>query len=328
MNHSSPSENRFQRSLFQRSLFCKAFAVLSYAAALAVNVLVSPVIPVDELPFRVLLTALTVYFGARSLLSLDGGPQVEKFQHGARFYGAVGVLFVVWDVLSSKTGVLPLPFFPGPAQIMEVMFRERREHAINCLYSLRLFAAGFAAGTLCGSVSGILIGWSDRWHYWLFPIMKVVGVIPAIALVPLVLIVMPDTFSTAVALVAISAWFPVAFTTARGIRAIDKTYFEAARILGASDFYMLRKIAVPGAVPFIFTGISTATGVAFSTLVVSEMIGARGGLGYYINLAMGWMNYASVYAAIVIMAILFISVLTAINAIKGRLLSWQRGLVK
>ena len=223
MNHSSPSENRFQRSLFQRPLFCKAFAVLSYAAALAVNVLISPVIPVDELAFRVLLTALTVYFGVRSLLSLDGGPQAEKFQHGARFYGAVGVLFMVWDVLSSKTGVLPLPFFPGPAQIMEVMFRERREHAVNCLYSLRLFAAGFAAGTLFGSVSGILIGWSDRWHYWLFPIMKVVGVIPAIALVPLVLIVMPDTFSTAVALVAISAWFPVAFTTARGIACMPVT---------------------------------------------------------------------------------------------------------
>ena len=302
--------------------------MLPCAPALAVNILIPSVIQVDELPFRVLLAALMVYFGARSLLSLRGGPKAEKFQHGARFYGAVGVLFVVWDVLSSKTGVLPLPFFPGPAQSMEVMFRERREHAVNCLYSLRLFAAGFAAGTLFGSVSGILIGWSDRWHYWLFPIMKVVGVIPAIALVPLVLIVMPDTFSTAVALVAISAWFPVAFTTARGIRAIDKTYFEAARILGASDFYMLRKIAVPGAVPSIFTGISTATGIAFSTLVVSEMIGARGGLGYYINLAMGWMNYASVYAAIVIMAILFISVLTAINAIKGRLLSWQRGLVK
>jgi NitT/TauT family transport system permease protein len=120
----------------------------------------------------------------------------------------------------------------------------------------------------------------------------------------------------------------VAFTTARGIRSIDRTYFEAARILGAGDFYMLRKIAVPGAVPSIFTGISTATGIAFSTLVVSEMIGARGGLGYYINMAMGWMNYASVYAAIALMAILFICVLTAINAVRSCLLMWQRGLIE
>ncbi|MDR2174859.1 MAG: ABC transporter permease subunit [Synergistaceae bacterium] len=319
---------RSSRVLFNSCSIWKLFAVLPYAAALALNILIPPVIEVDELPFRALLAVLTVYFGARCLFSLRGGPRAEAFGRGARFYGAVGVLFMVWDVLSSKTGVLPLPFFPGPAQIMEVIFRERGVHAMNCLYSLRLFAAGFAAGTLCGSVSGILIGWSDRWHYWLFPVMKVAGVIPAIALVPLVLIVMPDTFSTAVTLVALSAWFPVAFTTARGIHSIDRTYFEAARILGANDFYMLRKIAIPGAVPAIFTGISTATGIAFSTLVVSEMIGARGGLGYYINLAMGWMNYASVYAAIVIMAILFISVLTAINGIKNRLLIWQKGLVK
>jgi NitT/TauT family transport system permease protein len=321
MDSFSRGGNRFRN-------FWKVFAIVPYVAALALNILISPVIAVDERPFRAFLAALAVYFAVRGLLSLREGPRSEAFDCGTRFYGAVGVLFMTWDVLSSKTGVLPLPFFPGPAQIMEVMFRERSAHAVNCLYSLRLFAAGFAAGSLCGSVSGILIGCSDRWHYWLFPIMKVVGVIPAIALVPLVLIVMPDTFSTAVALVAISAWFPVAFTTARGIRSIDKTYFEAARILGASDFYMLRKIAIPGAVPAIFTGISTATGIAFSTLVVSEMIGARGGLGYYINLAMGWMNYASVYAAIVIMAILFFSVLTTINGIKNRLLSWQKGLVK
>jgi NitT/TauT family transport system permease protein len=321
------NENRFPKWL-SWPLFRRVFAVSSYVIALAANILISPVIPVDEVPFRVLLAALAAYFGARALLSRGRGLRAEKFARGARFYGAVGVLLMVWDVLSSKTGVLPLPFFPGPAQIMEAMFRERGEHMVNCLYSLRLFAAGFAAGSLCGCVSGILIGWFDRWHYWLFPIMKVAGVIPAIALVPLVLIVMPDTFSTAVTLVAISAWFPVAFTTARGIRSIDRTYFEAARILGASDFYMLREIAVPGAVPAIFTGISTATGIAFSTLVVSEMIGAKGGLGYSINLAMGWMNYASVYAAIAIMAVLFISVLAAINGIKNRLLIWQRGLVE
>jgi NitT/TauT family transport system permease protein len=141
-------------------------------------------------------------------------------------------------------------------------------------------------------------------------------------------VLMPDTFSTAVALVAISAWFPVAFTTARGIRSIDKSYFEAASTLGAGRGVMLRKIAVPGAVPSIFTGISTATGIAFSTLVVSEMIGARGGLGYSINMAMGWMNYAGVYAAIVIMAISFTLVLAVINAVKSRLLVWQRGLIK
>jgi NitT/TauT family transport system permease protein len=319
MNQSSLNPKRFPWG---------AFAVLSYAAALAVNLWIPPVIRVDERPFRVLLAALTAYFGARALLSTRGGPRAERFLRGARFYGAVGALFMVWDVLSSKTGVLPLPFFPGPAQILETMFRERSAHAVNCLYSLRLFAAGFAAGSLCGGVSGILIGWSDRWHYWLFPIMKVAGVIPAIALAPLVLIVMPDTFSTAVALVAISAWFPVAFTTSRGIRAIDRTYFEAARILGAGEFYILRKIAVPGAVPALFTGISTATGIAFSTLVVSEMIGARGGLGYSINLAMGWMDYAGVYAAVVLMAILFISVLTAINGVKNRLLAWQKGWVQ
>jgi NitT/TauT family transport system permease protein len=276
----------------------------------------------------VLLTALGAYAGGKYLLSFFSDKIAIKYNHSSQFYFAAGTLLAVWDLLSSKMGILPLPFFPGPAQIMEVMFLEWRVHLVNTLYSLRLFAAGFAVGSFCGVASGVMIGWSDRWNYWLFPIMKVVGVIPAIALVPIVLIVMPGTFSTAVALVAISAWFPVAFTTARGIRALDRSYFEAARTLGAGRGYMLRKIAIPGAVPSIFTGISTATGISFSTLVVSEMIGAKGGLGYYINIAMGWMNYASVYASIVIMAISFTLVLAVIGAVKNRLLIWQKGLVR
>ncbi|MDR1978886.1 MAG: ABC transporter permease subunit [Synergistaceae bacterium] len=311
-----------------RSNAWQVLAALSYPAALVVNIAMRPIIEVDERPYRVFLLALAAHTAVCYLRAFHDEKLALKYNHRSQFTFAAGALLMVWDVLSSKTGSLPLPFFPGPAQIMEVLFRERSAHALNCLYSLRLFAAGFAAGAFCGVVSGILIGWSKLWDYWLFPVMKVVGVIPAIALIPIVLIVMPGTFSTAVALVAISAWFPVAFTTARGIKSIHKSYFEAARTLGAQNGYMLRKIAIPGAVPSIFTGISTATGISFSTLVVSEMVGARGGLGYYINIAMGWMNYASVYAAILLMAVSFTLVLAVINAIKNRLLAWQKGLVK
>ncbi|MNI97090.1 putative aliphatic sulfonates transport permease protein SsuC [compost metagenome] len=80
--------------------------------------------------------------------------------------------------------------------------------------------------------------------------------------------------------------------------------------------------------PSIFSGIYTATGISFATLVVSEMIGARAGLGWYINWAKGWSNYAKVYASIIIMAVTFSLVMAVIFRVRDRMLKWQKGLVK
>ena len=80
--------------------------------------------------------------------------------------------------------------------------------------------------------------------------------------------------------------------------------------------------------PQIFTGISTANGFAFTTLVLSEMMGQPGGLGYYINASKVWSAYYKVFAAILVMAILFSAIMKVIGAIQGRALRWQKGVVR
>ena len=88
------------------------------------------------------------------------------------------------------------------------------------------------------------------------------------------------------------------------------------------------RVAVPHALPQIFTGINTASAFAFTTLVMAEMMGQPGGLGYYINASKVWSAYYKVFAAIIVMAILF-SVITKVVAwIEHRALRWQKGLLK
>jgi len=80
--------------------------------------------------------------------------------------------------------------------------------------------------------------------------------------------------------------------------------------------------------PQIFTGISTANAFAFTTLVMAEMMGQPGGLGYYINTSKVWSAYYKVFAAILVMAVLFSLIMWLIEKIQRKVLIWQEGLVK
>jgi NitT/TauT family transport system permease protein len=198
----------------------------------------------------------------------------------------------------------------------------------NTLYSLRLFTIGFITGVAFGVGTGILIGWFPKVHYWVYPVLKITGIIPAVAWMPFALTLFPTAFAGATFLIVICAWFPVASLTAQGIHSTPKAQFEVARTLGAKTPYLVFRVAVPHAMPQIFTGISTANAFAFTTLVLAEMMGQPGGLGYYINVSRVWSAYYKVFAAIVVMAILFSLIMWAISLLQRRVLRWQKGLVK
>jgi NitT/TauT family transport system permease protein len=193
---------------------------------------------------------------------------------------------------------------------------------------MRLLLLGFIIGVALGIGTGVLIGWYKKWSYWLFPGIKIMGIIPATAWLPIAMILFPSSLYAGIFLIVISVCFPVAFMTSVGIANIQNSYFEAARTLGASERFLIFRIAIPGAMPSIFTGIYTAMALSFTTLVVSEMIGAKAGLGWYINWAKGWSNYAKVYASIIIMAIVFSVVMNLMFKLRDRVLIWQKGLVK
>lgn len=299
-----------------------------FAAAEAVNFAIPDVQESNDTVYRFILAGLILLYAGIAVFSRLQQKSSAGFVGRAPFRFAMGIVLALWDLLSTKRNIFPLPFFPGPSKVTDA-FREDFGFLLqNTYYSLRLFFFGFVAGIVLGVGTGILIGWFARVNYWVFPVLKLTGVIPAVAWMPFALTVLPTSFLAGVFLVAICAWFPIAFMTARGMATTHRVYFEVAKTLGAKQSYLLFHVAIPNAVPQIFTGISTADGLAFTTLVVSEMLGAKGGLGYYINWAKAWSSYYKVYAAIIIMAVLFSLILKGIGAIQKRLLVWQKGIVK
>ncbi len=302
--------------------------IASYTAALLVSLLLPIKQIVDVIPYRIFLVLVIMFLTVRSIYSLFNTRLRVVNCHKSQFYFAVGLILTLWDILTTKTNYLPLPFFPSLAQILQVMVEDSYTLLISTLHSMRLLVLGFTTGTTLGLVSGVLIGWYRQWNYWLFPVIKVMGVIPATAWIPIAMFIFPSSFYAQIFLIVLCVWFPVAYMACGGIANIQKSYFEAARTLGADEKFLIFKVAIPGAMPSIFTGIYTGTGVSFATLVVSEIIGAKAGLGWYINWAKSWSNYAKVYASIIVMAIVFSIVMALIFRIRDRILVWQKGLLK
>ena len=285
----------------------------------------------DNLAYRLVLLAITAYYvihAAVNFLRKVEPKKSAKFYFGAKFRFAMGLSLAAWDILGTKLLILPQPFFPGPAIIMDAFLGDTKFIWQNTLYSLRLFAAGFSVGVVTGVVTGVLIGWYPKARYWILPVLNICGVIPAVAWMPFALTLFPTSFAAATFLIAICSWFPVATMTADGVQGTPKSLFELSRTFGAGQFYQVFHIAVPHAMPQIFTGVLTAAAFGFTTLVMAEMMGQPGGLGYYINTSKVWSAYYKVFAAIIVMAVLFTVILKAVSAVQDYVLRWQKGVVR
>lgn len=325
-----------------RLVVAELLTVVGFAVAIAVNALVptpaganlqpyivGPIAVNFEEGYRFLLAFAIVGFSAALLGAAAWRPDHGEYQISrAPFRCALGLALALWDLLGGKLEMLPQPFFPGPSRIVEAFLSDWATIARNTGYSIRLFSAGFIIGVSFGVLTGIVIGWYAKAFYWIYPVLKISGIIPAVAWMPFALTVFAKPFGAAVFLIVICEWFPVAFMTAQGIQDTPNRYFEAARTLGAGTSRLLWHVAVPYAMPNIFTGITTANAYAFATLVMSEMMGQPGGLGYYINASKVWSAYNKVFAAIVMMAIIFSTIVKLTELVQRHVLRWRKGLVR
>lgn len=278
--------------------------------------------------YRLVLSCVIVIFLLAGVLAYFKPSRRKNYVSQAAFRFALGIALLAYDVAGTKLRITPQPFFPGPAQILESFLMEGNYIFENLLYSLRLFGAGFFSGVTLGVGTGILIGWFPKVYYWVYPVLKMTGIIPAVAWMPFALTLFPTPFLAAVFLIAICSWFPVASQTAFGVQTTEKSQFEAARTLGAKTPWLVLHVAIPHAMPQIFTGITSACAMSFTCLVMAEMMGQPGGLGYYINVVKVWAAYYKVFAAILVMAVMFSVILAALNIIKSHVLRWQEGQFK
>lgn len=184
---------------------------------------------------------------------------------------------------------------------------------------------GFLVGSGAGALLGCVIGWSRVGARIFDPLFQILRPIPITAWLPFVVVFLGTKGSSAVALIAIGAFFPVLLNTVAGLRQVDDLLMRAAQMLGCrSRLRLLRRVGLPAALPSIFTGLRVSIGLSWVLVIVAEMIAVKSGFGYVMWDAYYFLRMDMIVAAMVsvgVMGFLFDRLLVAVQ---GRACAWTQ----
>jgi len=150
----------------------------------------------------------------------------------------------------------------------------------NVVFSTQRVAQGFGLAILLGVPLGVLIGWSKLTAQLLDPSIQWLRPIPITAWLPFSIAVFGIKDFGAIFLIALGALYPIVVNTTQGARDVDRNWVRAARMMGANANQLLFRVVLPAALPSVFTGLRIGLGIAWTAVIVSEMVAVKSGLGY------------------------------------------------
>jgi ABC-type nitrate/sulfonate/bicarbonate transport system permease component len=193
------------------------------------------------------------------------------------------LLLAVWEV-AVRAGLVDRRFIAAPSIILVALWDmlASGELARHVGISLWRIAAGFGIGVVPAVLLGLWMGLSRPVRAVIDPLIAAVYPIPKIAILPLLMVFFGIGESSKIAVVAISAFFPIVINTYAGVANIERVYLDVAQSFGASRALVFRRVVFPGALPVIFAGIRLALGVCLIVIVSAEFVAARSGIGFLI----------------------------------------------
>lgn len=208
----------------------------------------------------------------------------------------------------------------NPNQGISIFTPEYYQHiGVSCR---RIFIA-FTIATVVGVPLGLLMGWSKAFHDYTFPILETLRPIPILAWVPLAILMFKGYETPVIFLATLASLFVTTLNTMLGVQSIDEAYFRAAGCLGSSRWDIFKNVVVPGALPYIFTGLQISIGVAWFSLVAAEMVSGDYGLGYLI--LSSYVNSVTVPMVIGMLTLGFVGWFTSaiVRTIGNSLMQWH-----
>jgi NitT/TauT family transport system permease protein len=216
------------------------------------------------------------------------------------------VVFALWEI-TARAGVFPPKLFPSLVTVAEAFVNLTirgilPHHVLDTV--LRLLS-GFFLASVVGVTLGILMGRSRRVEDIALPLVSIGAPIPGLAYAPLFLLWFGLGNKSAVLLVAFVSAFPIIFNTWTGVKAVKEIWVRSAQAMGADDRRLFVKVIVPGALPYILTGLRLGLAQAWRILVGIEMLAAvPWGLGWMIFGAREFLNTDVMLAGVVVIGII------------------------
>lgn len=240
---------------------------------------------------------------------------------------ALVVAVVLWQVASDQGFNFYINFnnIPAPSAVASALMAELagQEFYLHILYSLERVAIAYALAVVIGVLLGVAMGRSKWAEDIILPYIELLRPIPAVAWIPLAILMLPTEQASIVFITFLGALFPVVLNTIHGVEQTNSVLIRAARSLGASNTAILWHVVLPGAMPSIVAGLAIGMGVAWFSLLAGEIISGQYGIGYYT-----WNSYTLIQYPQIIIGMLTIGGLGTLCTLLIRkacspLLKWQ-----
>jgi NitT/TauT family transport system permease protein len=215
----------------------------------------------------------------------------------------VGAVLLAWELASGP--LLPPFWFSRPSAIVARLAQWLADGSLwgHLEATLLAMGVGYAIGCVAGIALGLALGFMPFVQRVLTPYFAGLYALPKIALAPLFIILFGIDIESKIALVAITVFFMLLYNTLDGVRDVDADLARALRLMGASSREIGVKLMIPGALPWIFTGMRISVRYALTAAILGEVIGANRGVGYLIEASAGQYNATGVFAAVLVLVV-------------------------
>lgn len=236
------------------------------------------------------------------------------------------VLLVLWEI-AADFEIFPPMSFPRMGAILSTWWQLALSGELfgQLLPSLGRMFAGYFIGVTIGVGLGLLMGYIRFFYNLLEPITEFLRPIPSPAMLPIVILFLGIDDEMKIFMIAFASLFPVLLNTYSGVRSVDPILLQTARTFGVSGRKLLTQIVLPASSPYIFTGMRVSLAVALIVMVISEMVAASSGIGYFILSAERGFQIPAMFAGVLTLAVLGYILNRLFLLIENRVLAWHYG---
>jgi NitT/TauT family transport system permease protein len=243
--------------------------------------------------------------------------------------GAASIVafLIVWHLLTTYRVVFFVRFtnVPSPLEVYASFTKAMHspKFMMHLALSCRRILIGFSLAAVVGVPLGLVMGRFKLIHEIIFPVAEIVRPIPAIAWVPMAIMLWPTNEQSIVFITFLGSFFPILVNTLHGMSLVDPVLVRAAQCLGARERSIFREVYFPASLPHIFTGLTVGMGVAWVSLIAAEMISGQYGIGYFTWEAYSLVQYADIALGMIAIGVLGLASSLLIRGVGHLVMPWR-----
>ena len=241
---------------------------------------------------------------------------------------SLALFLLAWHLLTKYRVNMHVRFtnVPSPAAVLEKFERAMHDtkFLMHVLLSCRRIVIGFLIAALVAVPLGLIMGRFRLAREMIFPVAEVLRPIPAIAWVPMSIMLWPSNEESIIFITFLGSFFPILINTLHGMSLVDPVFVRAAQCLGARETSIFREVYFPATLPHVFTGLTVGMGVAWVSLIAAEMISGQFGIGYFTWEAYSLVQYADIALGMICIGVLGLGSSALIRGVGKLAMPWRR----